>query len=395
MPSRSAELAILGGRPAFAVPLHVGRPNVGDPDRMRELVTGALERRWLTNDGPLVAEFEIALAPRVGGRHRIAVANGTVGIQLAAKAMGLSGEVIMPSFTFVGTAHALAWVGVEPVFCEIDPATHMLDPAAVERAITPRTSGILGVHLWGRPCDVGALEDLARRHELRLLFDAAHALGCSHDGRRIGGFGDAEVFSFHATKVANAAEGGAITTDDEELASRLRLMRNFGFSDFDEVSVLGTNAKLSELNAAMGLASLESLDEFIAVNRRNHAAYGRGLDGIDGVSVLRYDASDDANFHYVVIELDERLVERLPRDALVAALQAENVLARRYFYPGCHRMAPYAAAGASLPVTESVAARVVVLPNGTSVDERAAETICEIVRAAVERAEDVRRALRS
>ena len=267
MPSPVAELdqlALFGGVPAFAEPRHVGRPNIGDRERIFDLVGSALDSRWLSNDGPLVAAFEAGVAELSGAPHAVAVANATVGLQLAARALGMQGQILMPSFTFVGTAHAISWLGLEPIFCEIGDDTHTLDPAAVERAIGPSTGGIVGVHLWGRPRGAQALADIASAHGLPLIFDAAHALGGTT------GLGDVEVLSFHATKVANSAEGGAILTGDPLLAERLRRMRNFGFVDYDVVGMLGTNAKMSELSAAMGIASLEQFSSFVAVNRRNY-----------------------------------------------------------------------------------------------------------------------------
>ncbi len=368
----------------------MGRPNAGNRDALVERLDGVLERRWLTNGGPLVEELEQRLATTLGVAHCVAVSSGTLGLQLAAKALGLTGEIVMPSFTFVGTAHAMAWIGLEPVFCEIDPRTHTLDPAAVERAITPATSAILGVHLWGRACDVEALREIADRHGLALLFDAAQAFGCTYRGRPIGGFGDAEVLSLHATKVVSAAEGGAITTDDGALAERLRLARNFGFTGYDSVVALGTNAKMSELSAALGLTSLESCDAFIEANRRNRARYEVELAGVPGVQLLYFDPAERHNYHYVVLELGDEFLERLPRDDLVAVLHAENVLARRYFHPGCHRAAPYASRPVDLPVTEDLAARVVTLPTGTAIGPAEIASVAAIVRLALERADAIR-----
>lgn len=383
-------LAILGGTPAFAEPLHVGRPNIGDRAALLRRIEDALDRRWLTNGGPLVEEFERRVAEMHGVRHCLAVTNATVGLQLAAHALGLTGDVIMPSFTFVATAHAMAWIGLRPMFVDVSADTHTIDPARVEAAITPQTSAVLGVHLWGRACEVEALEAIADERRIALLFDAAHALGCSHRGRWIGGFGDAEIMSFHATKVANAAEGGAILTNDDELAARMRVIRNFGFIALDQVVSLGTNAKMNELCAAMGLTSLDSFDEFVEVNRRNHAAYACELADLDGVDLVRFDPSEANNFHYVVAELSTAFVERLPRDDLVAALHAENVLARRYFSPGCHRVAPHAMSAPALPVTEGLSARVVALPTGTAVGPSEIATIAAIVRGAVDEAPLVR-----
>lgn len=390
-PESAAELGIFTGRPAFAEPLHVGRPNVVGTEAVIERIRGAMDRRWLTNHGPLVGELEERMAELCGVEHCVAVANATVGIQLVAKALELSGEVIVPSWTFVGTAQALSWVGLEPVFCDIDPATHCLDPAAVAAAVTPRTAAILGVHLWGRPCDVNGLAAIAERHGVPLLFDAAHAIGCTHGGKPIGGLGHAEVFSLHATKVVNAAEGGVITTDDAGLAERLRVMRGFGFTGYDRVAVLGTNAKMSELSGALGVTGLEHLDELVEVNTRNHDAYAEGLAGIDGVTLIRYDEHESHNHHYVVLEVDGPLA----RDDLVAALHHENVLARRYFHPGCHRLTPYAEQGLTLEATEHVSSRVVTLPTGTALSAADIAVICRLVALAVDGAAEVGPAVRA
>jgi dTDP-4-amino-4,6-dideoxygalactose transaminase len=352
-----------------------------------------LDRNWLTNNGPYVQEFEARVADYAGVRHCVAMCNATVALEIAIRALDLTGEVIVPSFTFIATAHALQWQSITPVFCDIDQRTHNLNPAQIEKMITPRTTGIIGVHTWGRPCDVAALESIAHRRNLQLLFDAAHAFGCSYAGKVIGGFGRCEVFSFHATKFFNTFEGGAVMTNDDALAEKMRLMRNFGFSGYDNVIYIGTNGKMTEICAAMGLTSLESVDEFIETNRRNHSAYRRELDGIPGVSVMAYDERERANYQYIVLEVDE-LAAGLTRDELVSVLTAENVLARRYFFPGCHRMEPYRSyfphAVLVLPETETLCQRVMVLPNGTSVHERAIAKIREIMRTAISNASEVR-----
>ncbi len=386
MKSSSEPLAILGGSPAFAEPRHVGRPNIGSRERILERIGEALDRNWLTNGGPLVQEFEQHIAHELGVRHCIAMANGTIALEIAIRALDLCGEVILPAFTFVATAHALKWQEITPVFCDVDPHTHNLDPQLVERLITPRTTAIVGVHLWGRGCDVDALVEIARRRGLQLLFDAAHAFGCTAGGRQIGGFGACEVFSFHATKFVHAGEGGAVTTNDDRLAARLRSMRNFGFAGYDNVTAVGTNGKLSEIAAAIGLTSLESREQFIAVNRAHHARYSENLANVAGMQVAVYDPEEQNNYQYVVVEIDEAAAG-LSRDELVQVLFAENVLARRYFYPGCHRMEPYRTLLAGnpplLPVTESLASRVLVLPTGTQLAAEDADTICDILKRAV------------
>lgn len=390
------ELALYGGSPAFAEPLHVGRPNIGNRERLLARINDMLDRRWLTNNGPFVQEFERRVAEYLGVKHCIAMCNATIALEIATRALGLHGEVIVPSFTFVATAHALQWQEITPVFCDVDPATHNLDPGKVEALITPRTTGIIGVHVWGRPCAIEALEDIAARRGLKLMFDAAHAFGNSYKGRMIGNFGQAEVFSFHATKFFNTFEGGAVVTNNDDLAAKMRLMKNFGFAGYDRVIYIGTNGKMSEVAAAMGLTGLESLDEFIAVNRCNYLAYREGLQGIPGIQLMAYDETERCNYQYVIVEVDEASAG-LSRDELVDILHAENVLARRYFYPGCHEMEPYRSyfphAGLLLPETKRLTQRVMSLPTGTAIGPEEIALVCQIIRLAITHSEEVRRRL--
>ena len=384
---RIEELAVFGGAPAFAEKLHVGRPNVSHQDRLLARISDILDRKWLTNGGPYVQKFEKRIAETVGVKHCIAMCNATVALEIAIRALGLSGEVIIPSFTFVATAHALQWQEITPVFCDIDPHSLCLDPRQVEKMITPRTTGIIAVHVYGRPCDVDALSEIASRRNLKLLFDSAHAFGCSANGRMIGSFGDAEVFSFHATKFLNALEGGAVVTNNDELAQKMHMMKNFGFTGYDQTEYIGINGKMNEVSAAMGLTSLESMDEILAINHRNYKRYERELTTVEGISLLRYDETEKCNYQYIVLKVDERKT-RINRDQLVMVLHAENVLARRYFYPGCHQMEPYRSyfphAGLLLPNTESLTQRVLCLPTGSSVSESDIERICKIIALAVE-----------
>lgn len=368
-----------------AAPLHVGRPNIGDRELLHDFIDQIMDSRLLTNDGPMVNQLEAEIASLLGVRHVVAVCNGTIGLEIAVRALGLTGEVIVPSYTFVATAHALAWCGLTPVFADIDPETHTIDPISVERLITPQTRAIVGVHLWGRPADIDALQELAAAHGLRLFFDAAHAFCCSYRGRMVGGFGDAEVFSFHATKFFNTSEGGAITTNDDALADRLRLMRNFGFEGLDRVVALGTNGKMSEVNAAMGLVNLRSIDQFLAANRENYRRYKSELAHLPGISILEYADSEQANYQYVVMEVGEDC--RVSRDGILATLRSKGILARRYFWPGAHRMEPYRSRqmvrSDPLPCTEAVADRVIVLPTGTAVDGAAVSEVSALIRSAV------------
>ncbi len=389
-------MAILGAPPAFDSPVHVGGPNLPDRDRLHHLLDGILDRGWLTNNGPLVQEFERQLRQHLGVKHCIALCNATVGLELAARALKLTGEVIVPAFTFVATAHALKWLGLDPVFCDVDYATHNLDPKRLEQLITPRTSAVLGVHLWGRPCDIEALEAICAGYGLHLFFDAAHAFGCTYKGRPIGAFGRLEVFSFHATKFLNTFEGGAIATNSDALAREIRLLLNFGFAGYDTVVSLGVNGKMSEMAAAMGLASLERVDAAIETNHAHHARYAAAFEAVAGVQLLNYDTMERHNYQYVVLDIDSDAAG-LSRDELVAVLWAEQVHARRYFSPGCHRMSPYAADErwrlAPLPMTERLADRLLTLPTGTSVRAEDIDAIAAIIRTALGAPEPVRRAL--
>ncbi|MDB5863868.1 MAG: DegT/DnrJ/EryC1/StrS aminotransferase [Betaproteobacteria bacterium] len=392
------DLAVFGGTAAFSEKLYVGRPNIGNRERLLSRIEDMLDRRWLSNDGVYLQEFERTVARMLGVRHCIATCNGTIALEIAIRALGLSGEVIVPSFTFIATAHALQWQQITPVFCDVDPRTHTLDPDCVERLVTSRTTGIIGVHLWGEAHHVEALEALARRRGLKLMFDAAHAFACSYGGKMIGNFGDAEIFSFHATKFLNTFEGGAICTNDDALAEKSRLMRNFGFAGFDKVIYIGTNGKMTEVAAAMGLTGLEALDEFIDANLANYRSYTRELEGIPGATLRTYDDTRRQNYQYIIVEVDEA-VAGIARDALVELLHAENIVARRYFYPGCHDMEPYRSlypgAGAGLPNTARLARQVMALPTGTAVGEAEIRTICQVVRFACSHGREITRSMNS
>jgi len=368
---KAADLAINGAPPLFDEALHVGRPNIGDRARFLARTNDLLDRGWLSNNGPLLQEFEQRVSEYLGVTHCIAMCNGTIALEIATRALGLKGEVIVPSYTFVATAHALQWQEITPIFADIESTTHNLDPRAVQRMITPRTTGIIGVHLWGRSAPTTELQALADDHGLKLLYDASHGFGCSVAGRKLGSFGACEVFSFHATKFFNTFEGGAIVTNDHVLAEKVRLMRNFGFAGYDDVIYPGTNGKMTEVAAAMGLTNLEDLDAFVRINHRNYRQYRDGVERLDGLDMLHYDEHEQNNYQYIVLEVRPEFP--VTRDEVVRALHAENVLARKYFWPGCHNMEPYRSyypnAGLVLPNTRLVAERVIVLPNGSSITE--------------------------
>jgi dTDP-4-amino-4,6-dideoxygalactose transaminase len=382
--SKLEDLVIFGGIPAFKEKLHVGRPNYGDRERLNKRLEEILDRRWLTNNGVCVQEFEKRITEICGVKHCIAVCNGTIGLEIVTRALGWSGEVIIPGFTFVATAHSLRWQQIDPVFADVHFDTHNIDPDSVGKKITSKTTGIIGVHLWGQPCDIDGLKWLAKRHGLGLMFDAAHSFGCSFGGKNIGSFGDAEVFSFHATKFVNSLEGGAIVTNNDELAKKCRLMTNFGFLGFDNVGYVGTNGKMNEFSAAMGLTSLESMDEFVSINKANHEYYSKKLGSIPGLTILDPGKFGQSNYQYVIVDVDPEVFP-ISRDNLLDILWSENVVARRYFYPGVHQMEPYRSEqrgrNDDLINVNKISSRIIVLPTGQCVGLSDIDVIFEIFNA--------------
>lgn len=384
MDKRSIEdLAIFGGRPGVPQPLHVNRPSPGNVAGFYENVASAFHNKVFTNNGPLVRDLEQRLCSDLRVDNCILTSSGTSALTLLIRALDLEGEVIIPDFTFISTAHALLWAGLRPVFCDIDPRTWTLDVDASAELISERTSAVIGTHVWGRACDIAGLERLCADNGIHLLFDAAHAFGATYRGAPIGRFGTAEVFSFHATKVFQTFEGGAITTNDGALADRLRRMRNFGFSDYDRVEMLGTNAKMSEVHAAMGLANLACIESTIERGRLVKERYGQCLGDVPGLTMYPHPSAERSNHHYVVADVSEAEFG-LSRDALVTVLHHENVFARRYFYPGCHLAEPYRSlypdAGAGLSHSRRIANRVVLFPGGAGIEDDDVARVCTLVR---------------
>jgi dTDP-4-amino-4,6-dideoxygalactose transaminase len=376
-----SDLAILGGQPLFDEPLHVGRPNILDAEDLYTRIHGIIERRWLSNDGPLVHELEASFCKFLGVKHCIAVANATLGLQFVVQALGVKGKVIMPSFTFIATPHAVTWQGATPVFCDVIEETHTLDPQKVREAMSPDVGAIIGVHVWGRACEIDELQAIADEWNVPLIFDAAHALGSSYKGQRLGRFGKAEVFSLHATKAINGVEAGFIATDDDELAEKLRAVRNYGFTDQGIVGGLGINGKMHEISAAMALSNMPYYERLAAHNGRLHDAYERAFAGVPAIRVHSQQISA-SNDHYAVFFLGPEA--GLERDRLLNVLDAENVRARRYFWPGCHRSPPYSTASQpSLPVTERLISGIFQLPTGLQLQEAEAAAIGKAIALAV------------
>jgi dTDP-4-amino-4,6-dideoxygalactose transaminase len=355
--------ASYGGVPAFPEGLPLARPPVGNPGSVASIVEPILSGGMLTN-GAYVREFEVRAAEYLGVRHCVAVSSCTSGLMLVIRSLGLSGEVIVPSFTFAATAHAVAWNGLRPRFADIDPSTLTLSPDAVSQVIGVRTSAILGTHVFGTPCDVDGLSELARRTGIALLFDAAHAFGSIRNGVHVGGFGDAEVFSLSPTKVLTAGEGGLITTNNDLLAERCRIGRDYGNPGDYDCRFVGLNARMSEIHAAIGLDSFERLEPRLAARNEVADAYHAALAGTPGISfpeVPELDRSTYKDFTLLVDAAEFGMTAFL----LSEILGHEGIDTRRYYSPPVHTMKAYrslSGVNGTLSVTQKVSDQVLTLP---------------------------------
>lgn len=371
--------------PSFPQPIYVTKPFLPSIEDYSLGLEKIWANAWLTNDGPLLRRFVAALERHQHTTNLSVFTNGTLALQLALRALEITGEVITTPFTFVATAHALSLCGIQPVFADIEPTTYTLDPAAVEAAITPRTTAILAVHVYGHPCQLHALSAIARRHHLRLIYDAAHAFGVTVDGTPISHFGDASMFSFHATKLFHSIEGGMLTFADPALLAPLHYLRNFGIANEVEVNMVGTNAKMNEFQALMGLLVLRHLPDIIARRRMLTECYRTHLAGVPGILLPpALPSSIEYNYAYLPIQVCADDCS-LHRDALYEELKRYNIVSRRYFYPlltdmTCYRDHP---TRDPLTVARHTANQILCLPlyHDLSTDEVTA--ICDIIRTLV------------
>ena len=352
------------GAECGADPVYVTRPFLPPFEEFEPLLRQIWQTRILTNGGPFHQELEARLSGHLGVPQVALFNNATTALIMALRALDLTGEVITTPYSFVATSHALLWSGLTPVFVDIDPVTLNLDPARIEAAITPRTSAILPVHCYGRPCDVEAIADIAARHGLKVIYDAAHAFGVRHGDGSVLNHGDLSVLSFHATKVFNTFEGGAIVCADPVMKGRIDKLKNFGHDGETAVPDVGLNGKMSELNAALGLVQLRHIGTALAGRQAIDAAYRAGLRGVPGIRCLDFSGEGAANYAYFPILVGPDYP--MGRDALYDALKRDGIHPRRYFYPlisdfPMYRTLP-SARREDLPVAAAAADRVLCLP---------------------------------
>ncbi len=366
-------------------PIYVTRPHLPPLAEVTRLLEGVWERRILTNGGPLHQQLEEELAAYLGVEHLALVANGTLALLIALKALRLQGEVITTPFSFVATSEALSWNGLEPVFADIDPHTYGLDPASIEACITPRTTAILPVHCYGFPCDVEAIQRIADDYNLKVIYDAAHAFGVECHCGSLLQHGDLSVLSFHATKVFNTFEGGAIICPDAKTKKRIDRLKNFGFVDEVTVAANGINAKMSELHAAVGLAQLPGIDAAIAERQRVAEAYRDQLTDLPGLLLPEFGQAQRANYAYFPVRITDQAP--LDRDQLVEWLRAGGIVPRRYFHPLIPEFQYYRSNASADPKRYPVAAQmgreVLCLPIYPELSSADLQRICRAVRAAI------------
>jgi len=355
----------------------VTKPALPDLDSYINYLSGIWERGQLTNNGPLVKELEIRIKDYLGVKHCLAVSSGTVALQLALKALELNGEVITTPFSFVATSSAIAWEGCQPVFADIENDTLCIDPDRIEAVLTENTQAILATHIHGHPCAVDAIEHLAVKHHLKVIYDAAHAFGVNYRGQSLLNFGDISTLSFHATKLFYTGEGGAVVCDDDCLAERIRRMRDFGINGpeafFPEI---GINAKMSELHAALGLCVLPGVSEAIARRKAICLRYDAALSGRLARPVVR--EGTEYNYAYYPVILASQAELQHVQDAL----NQVNVYPRRYFYPPLSRL-DYVSQY-SVPLADNISARILCLPLYEELDEMQIDMICNVVLGALD-----------
>jgi dTDP-4-amino-4,6-dideoxygalactose transaminase len=367
--------------PAKTPPIYVTQPLLPPLEEFIPYLQQIWGSKWLTNNGPFHQQLEHALCDYLGVKHVALFANGTLALITALQTLRITGEVITTPYSFVATAHSLLWNGIKPVFVDIDPITLNLDPDKIEAAITPQTTAIMPVHCYGHPCDVDRIEKIADNYGLKVIYDAAHAFGVQGRNGSVLNHGDLSVLSFHATKVFNTFEGGAIICHDAKTKQRIDHLKNFGFVDEVTVVAPGINGKMSEINAAFGMLQLKSIDEALHQRKAIATHYREALAGVEGIHCLPPTGETVANYAYfpILVQPDYPL----SRDVLYQKLHDNGIYARRYFYPLISDFPMYrgmtSAAHANLPVAKKVSEQVICLPIYPALSSEQVNSIVELI----------------
>ena len=367
----------------FTDPIYVTRPFLPELPELNVYLKKIWKSKWVTNNGFYHSLLEKELAAYLKVKHNSLFCNGTLALQLAINALRLKGEVITTPFTFAATPHALYWNNITPVFCDIEEATYNINVDRIESLITPVTTGILAVHVFGNPCNVEKLQDIAHRHGLKIIYDAAHAFGVKVKGVSIGNFGDASMFSFHATKIYTTIEGGNLVCNSRYLKERVDYLRNFGIKNEEEVVGPGINAKMNEIQAAVGLIQLKKVSAEIKRRRVLTFLYRKELEGIPGITLPLDMDNVRHNYQSFVIRVTEKGYG-ISRDKLFDLLRRMNIMARKYFYPLCSHYPCYqslsSSSPANLPVAERISKEVLSLPLYGELKKEEIKTICRILK---------------
>jgi len=368
---------------SFTEPIYVTRPLLPPLEELSRSLQDVWDAQWLANNGAKHKELESKLRDYLKVPRLSLFNNGTIALLVAIKALNLTGEVITTPFTFAATAHSISWMGLEPVFVDIDRVTMCIDPNRIEEAITPRTSAIMPVHVFGTPSDVEAIAEIANRYNLKIIYDAAHAFGTEINGTGIGNFGDITMYSFHATKLFNSAEGGALACKSEEMKKKIDLLKNFGIKNEEEVIEVGINGKMNELQAAMGLAVLEHIEEERQKRAIIKQTYIENLKDIPGIKLMPDLPGVRSSYQYFAIRIDEEQFGR-SRDNVYEELKKYNVYARKYFHPLCSNYECYkhlpSANQKNLPVANKIGNGVLSMPFYGGLTQKDVKRIAEIVR---------------
>lgn len=333
----------------------VTKPFLPPREEFDHYIDGIWERNWLTNNGPLVNELELRLKEFLGLDHMLYLNNGTIALQIAIKALDLKGEIITTPFSYVATTSSIVWEGCKPVFVDIDPKSLNIDPGKIEAAINEKTSGILATHVYGNPCDIAGIEKIATKHNLKVIYDAAHCFGTKYKGKSVFEYGDVSTASFHATKLFHTVEGGAVFTRSASLLKRMAYMRNFGHDGPEKFNGVGINGKNSEVHAAMGLVNLNHIESILSTRKKLSLKYDQALKNLKKQNIS-VSTDSDFNFAYypIVLPTEEATIKS------IESLNANLIYPRRYFYP-CLNELDYVS-NAEVGIATSIAKRVICLP---------------------------------